>query len=184
MVGGQEKKVSVYVTTIVQSKNIWGKTAGSENDRRFLIPKQAERDMEASVLTDKNIFPTEDVIFSHLGKSKTLWLTLFEQMHKDYPEFAEEWKYYNDGKRWLLKVTEKKKTVFWLSVIPKGFRITFYFSDKAQKQILDSAIADELKDQYINGKRYNKIRGLTIVCTKKRDITSAELLIEIKRRLK
>ena len=140
--------------------------------------------MEAPLLTDKDIFPTEKVIFSHIGKTKPLWLSLFAQIHKDYPEFVEEWKFYNDGKRWLLKVTEKKKTVFWLSIIPMGFRITFYFSDKAKNQILDSAIADELKDQYTNGKRFNKIRGITIVCTKKRDVTSAALLMEIKRRLK
>ena len=140
--------------------------------------------MEPSPLTDKNIFPTEEVIFSHIGKSKALWLSFFGQMHKDHPDFVEEWRYYNDGKRWLMKATRKKKTVFWLSIVPKAFRITFYFSEKATELILNSAIPDELKDQYTNGKRYNKIRGVTIVCTKKRDLASAAALMDIKSKLK
>ena len=91
--------------------------------------------MEPSPLTDKNVFPSQEVIFSHIGKSKALWLAFFEQMHKDHPDFVEEWRYYNDGKRWLMKATRKKKTVFWLSIIPKAFRITFYFSEKATELI-------------------------------------------------
>ncbi|MCX6138578.1 MAG: DUF3788 family protein [Ignavibacteriales bacterium] len=140
--------------------------------------------MESSPLTDKNIFPSQEVIFSHIGKSKALWLSFFEQMHKDHPDFAEEWRYYNDGKRWLMKMTRKKKTVFWLSIIPKGFRITFYFNEKAKGRILESPIPDELKDQYINGKLYKKIRGLTVHCGKKSDLASAAALIEIKIALK
>jgi hypothetical protein len=140
--------------------------------------------MEPCVLTDKNQFPTEEVIYSHIGKSKALWLSLFEYIHTNHSDFFEEWRYYNDGKTWLLKVSRKKKTIFWLSVIKDTFRTTFYFSDKAKQAIADSSISDELKDQYTGGKRYNKIRGLTIIYKNKRAVEYAKKLIAIKMSIK
>jgi hypothetical protein len=61
--------------------------------------------MEQPVLSDANKFPSEDIIFSHIGKTKALWISLFEHIHANHPDFAEEWRYYRDGKSWLLKVT-------------------------------------------------------------------------------
>ena len=78
----------------------------------------------------------------------------------------------------------KKKTIFWLSVIKDTFRTTFYFSDKAKQAIADSSISDELKDQYTGGKRYNKIRGLTIIYKNKRAVEYAKKLIAIKMSIK
>jgi hypothetical protein len=136
--------------------------------------------MEPPILSDKNQFPSDEVIFSHLGKTKPLWLSLFEFIHSDYPEVTEEWKFYQDGKSWLLKVSKKKKTIFWLSIIKGSFRTTFYFTDKAEEAIMASDISDELKEQYKTGKRYNRIRGLTICYKNKKDIEEAKKLIGIK----
>lgn len=140
--------------------------------------------MEAMVLTDKEQFPTEEIIFSHIGKSKVLWISIFEHIHSNHPDISEEWRYYNDGKSWLLKATRKKKTVFWLSVIKNAFRMTFYFTDKANQLIEKSSISDELKKQFKDGKRYNKIRGITIIFNNKKDVKYAEELIGIKLSLK
>ena len=140
--------------------------------------------MEEKVLTDKNIFPTEEVIFSHIGKSKIYWESIFEHIHVNHPDFSEEWRYYNDGKSWLLKVIKKKKTIFWLSIYKDLFRITFYFGDKAEALILESSISDRLKEEFKNGKRYGKIRGLTIAISSDEDIESVKSLINVKLSLK
>lgn len=136
--------------------------------------------MSQSILTDKNQFPTDEIIFSHIGKKKILWISLFEFIQQQYPDFNKEWRYYNDGKSWLLKVTQKAKTIFWLSVIRETFRITFYFTDKAQKEIQNSSLPLELKEQFQTGKKYGKIRGVTLVFKNKKDNISAEELIRIK----
>ncbi len=136
--------------------------------------------MDGSILSDKNRFPTEGVIFSHIGKSKVLWLSLFDYIHASHPDVAEEWRYYNDGKSWLLKVTRKKKTVFWLSLIGHSFRTTFYFGDAAEKAIRTSALSDDRKEQFRTGKKYGKIRGITVTVTKKKDIEDVKTLIKIK----
>jgi hypothetical protein len=135
--------------------------------------------MDQPVLSDKNQFPSPKIIFSHIGKARPLWLSLFEFIHTTYPDFVEEWRYYNDGKSWLMKVTRKKKTVFWLSVIEGAFRTTFYVGDKAEKIILDSKISDGLKDQFRN-KTYGKIHGITIIHKTKKDLEQAKLLIDLK----
>jgi len=140
--------------------------------------------MEPQILTDKNQFPTEEIIFSHIGKNKTHWQSLFQYVHKEHTDFSEQWRYYNDGKSWLMKVTRKSKTIFWLSIIKDTFRITFYFTDKAEEVINKSSISDELKEQFKEGKRYNKIRGLTIAFKNKKDVEYAKLLIEIKLSIK
>ena len=140
--------------------------------------------MEQPILSDKNHFPTDDIIFSHIGKSKALWKSFFEYIHSNYPDISEEWRYYNDGKSWLMKVVRKSKTVFWLSIIKGAFRTTFYFTDKAEQAIKESSVSEELKKQFKEGKKYGKIRGLTIVIKTKKDIEYAKSLLEIKLTIK
>jgi hypothetical protein len=140
--------------------------------------------MDKPFLTDKGQFPTDAIIVSHLGKSKTLWVAFFDHLHAAHADFLEQWRYYADGKSWLLKVTRKSKTVCWISVVEGEFRITFYFTDKAAPAIAASTIADALKEQFETGKAYGKIRGLTIVPTKKRDIEDAKALVALKLSLK
>lgn len=147
-------------------------------------PEQAaapqEDPMDQPVLTDKTVFPREKAIFAHLGNKKALWQSFFKTLHENHPDFSEEWRYYNDGKCWLMKVTKKSKTIFWLSVLRKAFRTTFYFSDKAEEAIMKSSLAGELKEQFKTGKKFNTIRGLRIAFRSQKDIEQAKILIALK----
>ncbi|MCX6120817.1 MAG: DUF3788 family protein [Ignavibacteriales bacterium] len=136
--------------------------------------------MDQPALSDKTQFPTEEIIFSHLGKTKDIWITFFEYLQMDHPDIIPEWRYYNDGKSWLMKNMLKKKNLFWLSIREGTFRTTFYFTDRAAKAIVDSAIPAEMKKEFKDGKHYGKIRGLTVVFKFKKDIETAKALLEIK----
>ena len=136
--------------------------------------------VEKPILNDPDQYPTEEVIYSSIGQRKALWISFFDTLHEHHPDFSEEWRYYNDGKNWLMKVTLKSKTIFWISVRKNAFRITFYFSDKAEELINQSDIPDDLKEEFKNGKRYGKIRGLTFVFRKKKDIEYANSLIAVR----
>jgi len=140
--------------------------------------------MNEPLLNDKEIFPTEEIIFSHIGKSKLLWVSLFQSLHDHYSNVSEEWRYYNDGKSWLLKCTLKKKTLFWLSIAKNSFRTTFYFTDRVERAIETSKIPLKWKLQFKNGKRYNKIRGLTITYRTKKDVDYFFILLDIKLKAK
>jgi hypothetical protein len=136
--------------------------------------------MEKPVLTDKDVFPNEEVIFDNIGNSVKFWKPLFEFLHTSHPDFKEEWRYYKDGNSWLMKVTRKSSTVFWLSVIANGFRITFYFGDKAESLIVQSSIREERKQQFLSGKHYGKIRGITVHPQSPDDLEDIKTLIGIK----
>jgi hypothetical protein len=140
--------------------------------------------MEPMVLTDPNEHPTEEIIFSHIGKTKALWTALFQHIDANHPDFGKEWRYYRDGKSWLMKVTQKKKTIFWLAIFKGGFRTTFYFTDKAKDLLLTSALSDEFIRQFLDGKNYGKIKGVTVSYSKKQHLADAKILIDIKLQLK
>ncbi len=140
--------------------------------------------MEEKVLTDQNQVPTEEIIFSYIGKGRIYWESVFHHIHSSHPDFAEQWRYYNDGQSWLLKVTRKSKTIFWLSIYKGYFRITFYFGDKAEPAIMESSISDQIKEEFKNGKRYGKIRAITLIIDSKKVIEYVKTLITIKLSIK
>jgi hypothetical protein len=140
--------------------------------------------MDQPLLSDKTQFPTEEIIFSHLGKTKNIWIPFFEYLHENHPDISSEWRFYNDGKSWLMKNVRKKKTVFWLSVQKGFFRITFYFTDKTAKAIAGSTLPADIKKQFKEGKQYGKIRGLTVLFKYKKDIETAKTLLAIKLSMK
>ena len=140
--------------------------------------------MDQLVLINQDESPTEEIIFSHIGKTKNHWVSIFEHIHSNHPEFTEEWRYYKDGKSWLLKVQRKSKTVCWVSVLKGKFKMTFYFTDRAEPAIMESSISEELKENFRTGKYFNKIRGLTITFKSKKDVKYAEQLINIKLEVK
>ena len=116
--------------------------------------------------------------------AKPLWEALFDYLDREQPEISREWRYYKDGKSWLLKATLKKKTIFWLSLLPGGFRTTFYFGDKAEADVAESALPDKMKKEFREGKHYGRIRGLTIEFAAPEDVEAAKELIAIRKRMK
>ena len=135
--------------------------------------------MEQPVLGDPDVYPTDAVLASHLGRAKAAFDALFDRNHSEHPDFEESWKYYNDGKSWLLKVSKKKKTLFWLSVGEGFFRATFYLGSKAEDAVLGSSLPDELKEQYRETSD-KKFHGITLLVKAKKDLAAYDGLLEIK----
>ncbi len=118
--------------------------------------------MEKPCLKDKNEYPNDDVLSKYLGDVKSVWNSFIDSLKEDYPLFTTEWRYYNDGKNWLFKVTKKKKTICWVSIFDNQFKTTFYFAFKAEELIKSSNLKKEYIDQFINGKSYGKVKGVTV----------------------
>lgn len=135
--------------------------------------------MEIPVLSDPNIYPTEEVLSVHLGKAEPAFTSLFEFNHSKHPDFVEKWRYYNDGKSWLLNVSRKKKTIFWLSIRDGSFRTSFYLNSKFEGDVVKSKIPKALKDQYLKepGKKF---RAITVVIKSKKDVDVYKELLSIK----
>jgi hypothetical protein len=140
--------------------------------------------MEKPCLKDKDEFPGDEVLGRYLGNVKKPWDLFIDFLKETHPLFSTEWRYYNDGKSWLFKVTKKKKTICWVSICDKMFRTTFYFTDKVEDLLKKSKLKKEYIDQFINGKKYGKIKGITVNITKSTDLEMTKILIEIKETIK
>jgi len=136
--------------------------------------------MEKAILSDKDQFPSDEIVFSHIGKNAALWRKFFTHLGAKHPDIETSWRYYNDGKSWLMKAVRKKKTVFWLSLFEDSFRTTFYFTAKAGEAIGTSGLSEALKARFADPANGGKLKNLTVVHRGGRDLEDAMILVGLK----
>ena len=135
-------------------------------------------------LTDKNIVPTDELIFSVIGDKKLLWQRIIQYASGTISDASGSWNYYNDGKRWLYKLVQKKKTIFWAGLMNDTLRITFWFSDKAWPAIEASPLPPSIKDEFRNAKKSGSVRPVSIILNEHPDADNVITLISIKHKIK
>lgn len=133
---------------------------------------------------DKKRKPTEETIFAAIGRAGSAWRALFEQIHREHPDLDEAWRYYEDGKSWLLKVSRRSKTVFWLSVQRGAFRVAFYFPERLTGALLESDLSEECKAEIRGHTPTSKLRPVRVTFGPKRGVQDVMGLILLKKRLK
>jgi len=136
------------------------------------------------VLSDKNIYPDDKILTQFLGNSKNAWDSFIDLLKDDYPLISTEWRYYNDGKSWLFKVTKKAKTICWVSIWEKHFKVTFYFNNRAKDLIKNSLLDEDIKKQWLRNGRIKKFNPTTIEVRKKTDLKTIKILIDLKESFK
>jgi hypothetical protein len=114
----------------------------------------------------------------------SLWNRLNSEISVRYLNSSGEWNYYKDGKQWLYKMIQKKKTLFWAALHADAFRITFYFGDKAETVLNESDLPGVIKDNFKTAKRYGAIRPVSIKIINNEDLDIVLKLTEIKSKLK
>ena len=139
--------------------------------------------MKEPCLFDPDEYPDDEVLERHLGERKPVWDSFLSFIEETHPSFSTEWRFYKDGKRWLFKVTKKKKTICWVSVFEGMFSTTFYFSDKVEELLESSALKKEYLEQFANAKKYGKVRPLTVEILKLADLEATKILIPIREKI-
>ena len=139
---------------------------------------------ENLILTDKQIYPTDELIFSIIGDKKIFWQTIMNHMSNNYRESLGQWNFYNDGKRWLFKMVYKKKTIFWAGIITDTFRITFYLGNKAEAIIENSDLPQGIKEEFKTAKKYGLIRPVTFIVNDQTAVDNVLKMISIKSKIK
>lgn len=139
---------------------------------------------EIFVMSDPLLRPDEKLIFSIIGEKKILWQEIMNYLKSNYPDASGQWNYYKDGKAWLFKVVQKKKTIFWSAILEDTFRITFYFGDKAEPVIIESELPDKVKQDFLTGKRYGKIRAISLKINDMKDVEIVKTIVPIKVKIK
>ncbi len=97
---------------------------------------------------------------------------------------SHEWRYYNDGKAWLCKITHKKKTVAWLSLWENTFKTGFYFTEKTGAGIISLDIDNKIKSSFSQNKPIGKLLPLTLEIDHKNKLEDFRKIAEYKMALK
>ena len=139
---------------------------------------------EKLVLGDKSVYPSEEILQSIIGEKMVLWQKIISYVKDNYKDITEEWRYYNDGKQWLFKMQQKKKTIFWAGVLKDTFRITFYFGNKAEPAIEESTLPQKIKDGFREAKRFGTLRPISTIVKENKDLDNILKLIDVKVKLK
>lgn len=139
--------------------------------------------METIVLTDPAVEPTDEIVFSFIGENKTLWEQLMNHLKNERKDMDGSWRYYNDGKSWLLRGLKKEKIIFWVAVVQGTFRVSFYLSSKAEPLVADSNLPQKIKDEF-EATRGQKFRAITFLMSSQEDVENIKKLIDIKLKVK
>jgi hypothetical protein len=140
--------------------------------------------METMLLKDPQVFPTMEVLEATLGSNYSVYEELIKEITDSKIGLVPQWRYYNDGKAWLCKVSYKKKTIFWLSVWDKFFKTGFYFTEKSGAGIEKLEIEKNLKKSFRINRTTGKLIPLAIFVKSKKQLKDILTLIEYKKSLK
>jgi hypothetical protein len=143
-----------------------------------------ETENQIILLREAEIEPTDEVLEKALGKEV---FEVYRELQKDIStEFSlgHEWKFYRDGKAWLLKATCKKKTIFWLSIWEKFIKTSFYFTEKTRSGIFDLAISGKIKESFDKTESVGKLIPLIFDIEEKKQLNDFREIVKYKKSLK
>ncbi len=140
--------------------------------------------MPNPALNDPQEYPSDPVLARHLGKAKPAWNAFLALLKDGYPQLRSEWRYYNDGKSWLFKVTRLAPAICWVSVRDKFFTVAFYLNARAEEAVRVSSLDHALKQGFLHPADTNKLRAICVEVRKKSDLNAVEELLGIKLKAK
>ena len=97
---------------------------------------------------DPSMYPDLNIISDSLKDSFPAYLELLKYL--EVSNLEHEWKYYNDGKAWLCKISKKKNTVVWLSAWKGYFKTTVYIHIKYLNEFENIGIDTEKRAAILN----------------------------------
>jgi hypothetical protein len=127
---------------------------------------------------DPSVHPDLNIISDALNDSFPAYMELLK--HLEMNNMEHEWKYYNDGKTWLCKISKKKNTVVWLSAWKGYFQTTAYIHIKYLKEFETIGIDTEKRESVLNSIEGRKNIPCTLDIRKTEDLHDLFTVMEFK----
>ncbi|GAB6122444.1 DUF3788 family protein [Dysgonomonas termitidis] len=137
----------------------------------------------SQLLKEQNIFPSKEVLKDVLGNVYNVFEEMITRLTQDEFSLTVTWNYYKDGKSWLCKVCDKKKTILWLSVWEGFFKISFYFTEKHLESIASLDISEQIKEVFFHTKPAGKLIPLIININTREQLTDLLKIAKYKKDL-
>ncbi len=136
--------------------------------------------MSEIIFNDKNNIPDDNLLAEQIGDAFEYWGEVKKYVEEKYGSTIDEWKFYGKNYGWQLKTLLKKRNLFFLIPYVSFFKIVFIFGDKAVNDIEKSNIAEQIKNDIINAKKYGEGRGIAIEVRDGKYLSDINMLIDIK----
>ena len=141
--------------------------------------------METQLLKDPDVLPSANVLKNVLGNNAyEIYESFICTITGTNYGLTYEWKYYNDGKSWLCKITQKKKTIHWLSVWEGCFKIAFYFTEKHLEGIAALDISEKIKEDFSKTKPVGRLLPMLFTICQKEQLDDLLKVVSFKKSLK
>lgn len=115
-----------------------------------------------------------------MGDTHPLWNDIKSYVYEHYPKATEEWKYPGVKYGWSFRVKDKKRVIVYLLPRENHFLVALVFGPKATEMVLESPVADKIKNDLKAAKPYAEGRGIRIPVKNQEDIRDIKQLIDIK----
>ena len=135
---------------------------------------------EEKVFNKKDAIPDEEMVRKALGSSYAYLENIRQFVKEEIGETVEEWKFYGQKLGWTLKKYLKKRNLFFIGMYPGYFRIAFVFGERAANNVFDSDIAEVLKKELSEARKYAEGRGINIKVDDDTYLDDIKELIRIK----
>lgn len=131
------------------------------------------------VFVDKAVMPTEEMLKNTLGGSYDV-LSSLKDYSNEYDDITYEWKMYSKKSGWTQLVKQKKRTLFYILPRENYFEVSFVFGDRAVEALEASDLADNLKKELREARKYMEGRGLSISLQADSKLKDVLLLLKAK----
>lgn len=125
--------------------------------------------------------PDEEALVGSLGGARPA----FDRLRRLRPGTVAEWRRYTKAGPWTLKVTEGKRTLYYLTPGVDEFQVTLILGERATEAALGAADVPEAQKQALREARpYVEGRGIRVAVQSERDVALVERLLAIKLELR
>jgi len=131
---------------------------------------------------DESVYPDAAILRGVLGRSYRAYcalLELFEQLG-----LVHEWRYYHEGKAWLCKVQNAKRTIIWMSAWQGFMKATIYVPERLMNGVYDLPISETLKEQLRATKNVGKSKPCIFEIRNQKVLKGLRTVAEFKMRAK
>lgn len=108
--------------------------------------------MEERAFIDRNRLPTELGIKEALGKAGSYYAEI-EGMSEDC---TKEWKYHNRRYGWTLKVSRRKKPIYWTTILHKNFLLGCHLKPAERLEALGLELSDASRREIDKAKEFDE----------------------------
>lgn len=136
------------------------------------------------LLKKEEIYPSDEVLKEALKRTFALYESFIHVITGEEYSLNIAWRFYNDGKAWLGKVTYKKKTILWVSIWEGFFKTSFHFANKHHEAVTALDISANTLNQFAETERTGRLVSLIIDVKNEKQLEEVLSVVRFKKQLK